>query len=112
MELSFKSNKLEKQLTNPKYVAKAFGQLARKIDQRVEDLKAAETLEVMRMIPATRCHELKGDKKGELAVNVSGNYRLIFEPEHDPIPKKDDGGLDWNEVTAIKILRVEDYHKK
>lgn len=112
MELSFKSNKLEKQLTKPKEMAKAFGQLARKTDQRVEDLKAAETLEDMRMIPAAKCHELKGDKKGELAVDVSGNYRLIFEPEHDPIPKKDDGGLDWDKVTAIKFLRVEDYHKK
>ncbi len=112
MELFFKTNKLEKQLTKPKDMAKVFGQLARKIDQRVKDLKAAETLEDMRMFPAARCHELKGDKKGELAVDVSGNYRLIFEPAHDPIPNKDDGGLDWNKVTAIKLLRVEDYHKK
>lgn len=110
MELSFKNNKLERQLTQPKQMAKAFGQLARKIDQRVEDLKAADTLEDMRKISAARCHELSGNRKGELAVDVSSNYRLIFEPNHDPLPEKDDGGLDWNEVTAIRILDVEDYH--
>lgn len=112
MEVSFKSNKLEKQLTKPIEMAKAFGQMARKVDQRVEDLKAAETLEDMRMIPGARCHELKGNRKGELAVDISGNYRLIFEPQHNPIPKKEDGGLDWKGVTAIKILKVEDYHNK
>ncbi|EIM73189.1 killer suppression protein HigA [Nitritalea halalkaliphila LW7] len=50
------------------------------------------------------------DRKGELAVDVSGNYRMIFEPLHDPIPKKDDGGLNWEEVTKIQINEIEDYH--
>ncbi len=112
MELSFKSKKLEKLLTNPKEMVKAFGQMARKIDQRVKDLRAAETLEDMRMIPAARCHELKGNRKGKLAVDISRNYRLIFVPWHDPIPRKDDGGLNWQDVTAIRILEVNDYHNK
>jgi len=37
-------------------------------------------------------------------------YRLIFEPADNPPPTKDDGGLDWNEVTAIRIVEIEDYH--
>jgi len=32
-------------------------------------------------------------------------------PEHDPIPTLPDGGLDWNKVTRIKILGVEDTHE-
>jgi len=56
------------------------------------------------------CHELTGDRKGELAVDVSANYRMIFEPDHDPIPKKEDGGLNWEEVTKIQINEIEDYH--
>lgn len=110
MELSYKNNKLKKQLTQPKHMAKAFGQLARRIDQRMEDLKAADTLEGMRLIPGARCHELSGKRKGELAVDVSGNYRLIFKPDHDPLPEKEDGVLNWEEVTAIRILEVDDYH--
>jgi len=45
-----------------------------------------------------------------LAVDVVHPYRLIFDPANDPIPKKDDGGLDWTKVTAITVLAVEDYH--
>lgn len=110
MEISYKSKKLEKQLTDPKKMNKAFGVMARKVNQRVKDLSGAETLADMRKIPAARCHELTGNKDGSLAVDVSGNYRLVFEPEHNPKPEKEDGGLDWQQVTKIKILSVEDYH--
>ncbi|MHA8059875.1 type II toxin-antitoxin system RelE/ParE family toxin [Aquirufa beregesia] len=91
-------------------MAKSFGQLARSINQRLKDLSAAKNLAVMRTLPAARCHELTGDRKGELAVNVSTNYRMIFEPNHEPIPQKEDGGLDWGNVTKIQIIDIEDYH--
>lgn len=110
MQISYKSKKLEKQLTVPKKMNKAFGKRAKKINQRMKDLSGVETLADMRKIPASRCHELSGDKKGCLAVDVSGNYRLIFEPCHNPIPKKEDGGLDWQKVSKIQIIAVEDYH--
>ncbi|MFL0161966.1 type II toxin-antitoxin system RelE/ParE family toxin [Aquirufa salirivi] len=110
MEIIYKSRKIEKQLTDPKEMAKSFGQLARHINQRLKDLSAAENLAMMRTLPAARCHELTGDRKRELAVNVSTNYRLIFEPNHEPIPQKADGGLDWGNVTRIRIIDMEDYH--
>jgi len=110
VEIKYKSRKLEKQLTNPKEMIKSFGQLAKKVNQRLEDLKAADSLAIMRCIPAARCHELSGNRKGELAVIVSGNYRMIFEPYHEQIPKKDDGGLFWEAITKIQINEVEDYH--
>lgn len=110
MEISYNNRKLEKQLTDPREMTKSFGQLARKVNQRLKDLTDADTLAIMRTIPAARCHELTGDRKGELAVDVSGNYRMIFEPNHDPKPKKDDGGLNWEEVTKIQINEIEDYH--
>ena len=110
MEISYKSKKLEKQLTDPREMAKSFGQLAVKIKMRLKNLTDADNLAIMRTIPAARCHELTGDHKGELGVDVSGNYRLLFEPSHDPIPQKDDGGLNWEEVTKIQINEIEDYH--
>jgi plasmid maintenance system killer protein len=110
MEISYKSRKLEKQLTDPKEMAKTFGQLARKVNQRLKDLTDADNLAILRTIPAARCHELTGDRKGELAVDVSGNYRMVFEPNHEPIPQKFDGGLNWEEVTKIQINEIEDYH--
>lgn len=110
MEIRYKSHKLKKQLTDPKTMSKTFGIMAKKINQRMKDLSGVETLSDMQWIPAARCHELTGDKDGLLAVDVSGNYRLIFEPNHNPLPEKEDGGLDWQQVTEIKILAVEDYH--
>jgi plasmid maintenance system killer protein len=110
VEISYKSRKLEKQLTDPKEMTKSFGLLARKVNQRLKELTVADNLAIMRTIPAARCHELTGDHKGELAVDVSGNYRMIFEPNNDPIPKKDDGGLMWEEVNKIQINEIEDYH--
>jgi proteic killer suppression protein len=110
VEIIYKSRKLEKQLTDPTEMLKSFGHLARKVNQRLKDLADVDNLAVMSNIPAARCHELTGNRKGELAVEVSGNYRMIFEPNHDPIPKKDDGGLNWEEVTKIRINEIEDYH--
>lgn len=110
VKVSYKNRKLEKQLTIPKEMAKSFGQLARKVNQRLKELDNADNLAIMRTIPAARCHELIGDRKGELAVDVSGNYRIIFKPLHHPLPKKEDGGLKWEEITKIQINEIEDYH--
>ena len=110
MEITYKNRKLEKQLTDPTEMVKSFGQLARKVNQRLKDLADADNLVLLSTMPAARCHELTGDRKGELAVDVSVNYRIIFEPLHDPIPKKGDGGLDWGEVTKIQINEIADYH--
>ena len=110
MEINFKSRKLKEQLTDPKQMQKSFGQMASKIKMRLKNLKDADNLAIMRTLLAARCHELKGDCKGQLAVDVSGNYRLIFEPLHDPIPRNDDGGLKWEEVSKIQINAIEDYH--
>jgi len=76
----------------------------------LNELAAAETLEDMRQLPGARCHELAGDLTGQLAVDLAHPYRLVFSPDHDPLPTKDDGGLNWPEVTAICIESVVDYH--
>ena len=61
------------------------------------------------MLPG-RCHELKGDRAGSLALDLDGPYRLIFDPAHNPLPVNNDGGLIWCEVRKIRILDIEDYH--
>lgn len=57
-----------------------------------------------------KCHQLHADRAGEFAVNLWGPYRLIFEPNHDPLPLFDDGGIDKSKVTNIRIKEVDDYH--
>jgi proteic killer suppression protein len=77
---------------------------------RLDFLEAAENLGKVPVSPPHHRHELKGNLKGQFAVDLTGNYRLIFVPDHRPVPKKEDGGLDLEHITAIMILDVEDYH--
>ena len=84
-------------------------ELAKKLKRRLADLEAANTLEEVRNLPG-RCHELREDRKGQLAMDLVHPLRLLFRPNHDPVPAKPDGGLDWQQVTGIEVLEVCDYH--
>jgi len=111
LEILFASNKLERQLTDPVEMVKSFNKdRAKRISQRLDEIRAAQNLNVLRTIPMANCHELTQDRKGQLAVDVAKNFRLIFEPYHNPRPSKPDGGLDWTQVTVINILAIGDYH--
>jgi proteic killer suppression protein len=54
---------------------------------------------------------LSGDRGGQLSVDLEHPYRLLFIPANDPIPVKQDGGLDWAKVTEIEIVEIVDTHK-
>src|SRR5580692_11299032 len=86
-------------------VRKHNAQRAKLLRRRLDDLRAAACLEVMRMLPG-RCHELKGDRAGELSLDLDGPYRLIIRPANDPVPRKQDGGLDWKGVTIVILVGV------
>ena len=53
---------------------------AKKLQIRLTALDEAAKPQDMGL-PGWRLHELKGDRAGQWAVNVSGNWRLIFEFE-------------------------------
>ncbi len=110
MNISFVSVRLRDICLSDKSRKKEFGEVGAKIlRHRLEQLANAANLEQMRVLPG-HWHELKGTRWGQLAANLDGANRLIFQPDHDPIPTKPDGGLDWNHVTAVMIIEVTDYH--
>jgi len=111
VDILFQDRKLGKVCNDDSLLIRKFGPVrAKLIKRRLYQCRAAENLEVLRSLPQVRCHELKGNREGTLAVDLDHPYRLIFEPANDPIPRKLDGGLDWMGVTAIRVLSVEDYH--
>jgi proteic killer suppression protein len=111
MNISYSSNKLGKSVASLSVIKATYGTRAKLVNQRKNELQAAPTLQTMRNIPAANCHELSGNLNGKLAVDISGNHRIILEPNHDPLPLKEDGGLDWTQVTDITIVAIgEDYH--
>jgi len=110
MEVFFESERLATKLQSQKKMRKEFGpENAKWIVKRLDNLHFASNLEDMRLLPG-RIHELTGDLKGVLAIDLKNGYRLLLEPAEDPPPCKDDGGLDWQAVRSIIITRVEDYH--
>lgn len=110
IEIEFSTKKLKKACSSDKAMRGRWGdELAKKLRRRLADLEAADSLDEMRNLPG-RCHELTGDLDGSLAVDLKHPYRLIFRPNHKPTPTKDDGGLDWSQVTKILVTDVTDYH--
>jgi proteic killer suppression protein len=79
------------------------------LKRRLAALLAAPTLQDMEGVPGN-CHQLGVNRAGEFAVSLWGPYRLIFEANHDPLPKLRDGGIDRTQVTKIMIKEVVDYH--
>ena len=113
MDIRFKNRKLAKRCNDETKLVHTYGpNNAKWITQRLNELSAMSNLAVARKLPQLRCHELEGDRKGQLAVDVRQPFRLVFEVDQDPVPKKEDGGLDWTKVESIKIMAIEDYHGK
>ena len=110
MDIFFRDKRLQDACNESRRLNRRYGaDMAKVIRRRRDDLRAARTLEDLRNLPG-RCHELGGDRAGQLSIDLRGPYRLLFAPAHDPAPTKTDGGLDWTQVTAVEIIDVEDTH--
>ena len=84
--------------------------MARVITLRMAVLRAARSLALVPTTPPDRRHQLSGDRDEQFAVDLVQPYRLVFEANHEPVPREEDGGIDTQQVTAITILDVVDYH--
>ena len=111
MEILFASGDRPEEWNDSKRLVRRHNaQRAKLVRRRLDDLRAVQTLQTMRNLPG-RCHELKGDRSGQLSIDLDGPYRLVFKPVHNPPPEKPDGGLDWTRVTAIILLGVVNTHE-
>ncbi len=110
MDVTYVSKKLQKLCNTENGLRGEYGdRMAVKIMARLADLDGAENLAVMRLLPG-RCHELTGDRAGELAVDLVQPNRLVFRPNHDPVPRNESGTMLWDKVTKIVIVEIVDYH--
>jgi len=110
VDVLFVNKKLKELCESERALQRQHGQsCARKVSGRLLDMEAAASLEEMRSL-AGMCHELAGDRAGQLAIRVGGGKRLILEPANNPTPVNRDGGLDWPAVTAVRIVALLDYH--
>ncbi len=84
--------------TDTKTAERKYGtQMAEKIDMRIGEISASDTVEMMIQFRIGRCHALSQNRKGQYAVDLVHPYRLIFEKN-------------GNEIQIANILEIVDYH--
>ena len=108
MRIVFANTKIEKLCNHRATAHKKLGaRCAKVLQQRLVMLYAAEILgDCKRGNP----HPLKGNRKAQFSIGLEGAYRLVFKAL-EPIPKTNDGAIDWQNVEEIKIIFIGDYHE-
>jgi proteic killer suppression protein len=108
LEIHFKDKKIRELCEKSAVAERKLGAVcARKLRSRLDDLDAATRVTDLL---AGRPHPLKGDRHGQFAVDLAGGWRLVFAPQHEPCPVKDDASIDWSRVSIICIEFIGDYH--
>src|SRR5262245_8375744 len=111
MEILFKNDRLKRDCTEDRWMRRAWGSnRAKVLRRRLDQLRAADNLEHLRLAFHRRCHELDGDRAEQVSLDLDGGYRVLLLVADNPVPRKSDGGLDWSRVTAVRVMAVEDPH--
>ena len=98
MQVKFRSRQIEKICTNASAATKKYGKrTAVLIHQRIDEISAAVSIEMLVQFRIGRCHQLVGDRKGQYAMDLEHPLRLIFEVNGDGIQ-------------IAEIQEIVDYH--
>ena len=98
MQIEYKNKKLEKLCTNAAYAEKKYSyMMAEKIQQRIGEITAADSVEDLILYQIGGCHKLKGDRKGQYAMNLFQSWRLCFKKKGE-------------QIQIITIWEIVDYH--
>lgn len=112
MKINFKTKRMEKDLNSSKRLTKKYGsKRVRFIMRRMKVLAAANSLADVPRRPPERCHQLSGDRDEQFAVVIKDQWRLVFVPKHESIPRKEDGGIELSQITTIEVIWIGDYHE-
>ena len=87
--IRYQTRKHKTSVEGPSAIKKNYGDRAKKLSLRLDDLASVVNLEAMRSFSSARCHELTENRQGELAIDLTPNHRIIFLPDHDPLPRKE-----------------------
>jgi proteic killer suppression protein len=96
VKIEFSSSRLAEASLSLSEASQLFGiPIGRKYIQRLAVLRATDKFAQIYGHRALRLHPLKGNRVGQYAVTLTGNYRLIIERV---------------EEDRVRIMDVEDYH--
>jgi proteic killer suppression protein len=98
LDITYKNNKIRKVCTDAKVADRTYGnEMSEKIQMRIDEISAADTVEEMIKYRIGRCHPLTNSRKGQFAVDLVHPYRLVFEKQ----------GF---EIQIAHIMEIVDYH--
>ncbi len=98
MQITYKNKKLKKICTIADEAITKYGDKnAIKLQQRIQEIEAANSVDLLVKKHIGRCHLLTGDRKNQYAMDLSHPLRLIFEVK----------GIDIN---IVRIIEIVDYH--
>lgn len=110
MDLTYKTKKLQNLCEDPKYnkeLIKKYGsEVAKRLPQRIKELKAFDSLNDIPITSPFRRHKLTGDREGEFAINITNQYRLIFRQKENNIIIED-----LRSIKEIEIMEVSKHYE-
>jgi plasmid maintenance system killer protein len=111
MQIRFISAKLQKAVSVEKTLNKTFGQqMAKRIKTGLALLQSVDNLARVPTLGSIRCHQLSSNRDEQFAIDLVHPKRLVFQADHEPIPRLEDGGIDKAKITQIVIVEILDYH--
>ena len=98
MIVTYKNKTLEKICNDFSKAMRNYGEnIAQKLYQRLNEIRAAESVEFMIQYHIGRCHPLEGNRNGQYSVDLAQPYRLVFTVKDE-------------KVQIAKIIEITDYH--
>ncbi len=80
------------------------GKVAERLKRRLADLRAANCV---KDLVAGRPRELRGDRAGQVAIDLGDGFQLVFCTNHGVPPLVDRSHVDWSRVNRVKIVSIE-----
>ena len=97
MEVRFRTRRLERCASHITPAIREWGnEVGRRYIDRVQLLQEVQALEDLYAFRATGLHPLRGDRRGQFALRLTGQMRLIVERGTDP--------------GTVTVVEVVDYH--
>jgi proteic killer suppression protein len=114
MQIRFANSNLARTCNSSRNAIRKLGPgSGKRLMQRLEDMASAENLAVLARLPG-RAHPLtrgRASEEGQWSVDLEHPLRLVFVPDHDPVPIRSDGAIDATQITDICIVEVRDTHE-
>jgi len=105
MEYNISDRRLKKVVGNQRLLARQYGEYASRIQERLDLIEAVQNLkELKRLHP--RLHLLRGEYEGLLSIDLDKRFRMLIRPDHDDLPTLPAGGMDFQRITQVEVVKA------